>query len=225
MAKNKSMPLFVDNMDILVVWKKIRGFWLTVYPDASIRMSVPLWAGSDDIMRFAQSRMEWLKEKSASVKAKNAQARPDNCPLVWGEAAHLEITRDCGKDFAHFANGVLKINVCEKSPQELLEAWRARELRDKAGPLLEIWRQKMNLRPIAFFARKMKTRWGSCTPGLARIRLNTQLVSKPPQCLEYVIVHELVHMLEKGHGMAFYNLMDKYLPDWRARRMILKNSP
>lgn len=68
MAKNKSMSLLVDNMDILVVWKKIRGFWLTVYPDASVRMSVPLWAEYNDILRFAQSRMEWLKKKLQAQK-------------------------------------------------------------------------------------------------------------------------------------------------------------
>lgn len=217
------MSLLVDNMDITVVWKKIRRFWLTVYPDASVKMSVPMWAGEKDILRFAQSRMEWLKEKTAKAKIKNTLPHSDNCSFVWGEPARLEIVRDANKDFAHFANGVIKINVWKKNPQEVLESWRSQELRDKAAPLMEVWRKKMGLQPVAFFARKMKTRWGSCTPDLARIRLNTQLTTKPLECLEYVIVHELAHMLERGHGKAFCDLMDKNLPDWRERRMLLNN--
>lgn len=106
------------------------------------------------------------------------------------------------------------------NPQELAE-WK-RTISELAPPLIAYWEGVIGVKSKIIAYRNMKSRWGSCTPSTGRICLNTRLALYPPICLEYVVVHELCHLRERGHGSKFKALMDEYLPDWRERRAMLR---
>ena len=101
---------------------------------------------------------------------------------------------------------------------QVLERWYRTRLRGLAGELLEQWAARMGVTVANWGIRKAKTRWGACNPQARRIWLNLELAKKPVQCLEYIVVHELVHLMERHHNERFAALMDQYLPDWRLRR-------
>jgi predicted metal-dependent hydrolase len=109
--------------------------------------------------------------------------------------------------------------------EAVVTAWYREQVSRAAIPLLAKWEPVLGVKVNALQVRRMKTRWGSCTPRRRSIRLNTELGKKPPECLEYVVVHELVHLLESFHNDRFVSLMDKFMPHWRHIRDELNRAP
>ena len=109
-------------------------------------------------------------------------------------------------------------NSTKTKKQEVLESWCREQLRDKASGMLKIWEKKLGVQTHRLIIQKMKTRWGSCSPDTRIVRLNLELVKKPPQYLEYIIVHELMHLIEPTHNRRFTELMSTYMPKWREFR-------
>lgn len=109
--------------------------------------------------------------------------------------------------------------------EEVLDAWYRQQVRDAVPALLAKWEPLLQVKVNRFFVQRMKTKWGSCTPGSAYIRLNTDLAKKPPECLEYTLVHELAHLLEPTHNERFVALMGMFLPHWRQLRKHLNDLP
>jgi predicted metal-dependent hydrolase len=108
---------------------------------------------------------------------------------------------------------------------EVLESWYRRQLRTAAEPLATQWQDRLGVRAKAIFVQRMKIRWGSCNTKTSTLRLNTDLAKKPPGCLEYILVHELIHLLEPTHNARFVGLMDRWLPGWEQRRELLNRLP
>lgn len=109
--------------------------------------------------------------------------------------------------------------------QKLFDGFYKSETNEALQPLLEYWTQKVGKSPAAMTVRKMKTKWGSCNTDTGRILINSELAKKPPECLEYIVVHELVHLLERNHNQRFVSYMDKFMPNWRERRDLLNSLP
>jgi predicted metal-dependent hydrolase len=109
--------------------------------------------------------------------------------------------------------------------QAVLDQWYRGQLREAAGPLIAKWEARLDVKVCRFFVQHMKTRWGSCNPATRSIRLNTDLAQKPRECLEYMVVHEMVHLLEPTHNKRFVDLMDRFLPNWQACRERLNRLP
>jgi len=109
--------------------------------------------------------------------------------------------------------------------EEVLEAWYRHQVHEAAAVLLAKWQPLLGVKAERVFVQRMKTKWGSCTPSAGYIRLNTDLAKKPPECLEYILVHELVHLLEPTHNARFVGLMDLYLPHWQQLRRQLNQLP
>ncbi|MFG6457415.1 M48 family metallopeptidase [Roseateles sp. BYS96W] len=109
--------------------------------------------------------------------------------------------------------------------EEVLDAWYRQQVRDAVPALLDKWQPLLGVKASRVFVQRMKTKWGSCTPEPGYIRLNTDLAKKPPECLEYIVVHELVHLLEPTHNQRFIDLMDSYLPHWQQLRKQLNRLP
>jgi predicted metal-dependent hydrolase len=109
--------------------------------------------------------------------------------------------------------------------KELLDAWYRELVREALQPLLAAWEQRIGVKANGVFVRRMKTKWGSCNPTAKTILLNTDLAKKPRACLEYIFVHELVHLLEPTHNERFINLMDRHMPKWRSHRQLLNSLP
>lgn len=98
-------------------------------------------------------------------------------------------------------------------------------MRDTAAPMLQQWQARLDVTATRCFVQRMKTRWGSCNPIARTIRLNTELAKKPRQCLEYLVVHELMHLLEPTHNPRFVALMDRFMPDWQRHRELINQLP
>ncbi len=109
--------------------------------------------------------------------------------------------------------------------EEVLEQWYRRRLRVQIGPLLEKWETRIGVAVAEVRIKKMRTRWGSCNARVRRIWLNLELVKKPASCLEYILVHEIVHILERRHNARFRELIDRLMPTWRLRREELNRAP
>jgi predicted metal-dependent hydrolase len=107
----------------------------------------------------------------------------------------------------------------------VLSGWHRQLLRAAVPPLIEAWEPKLKVTVHGFFIQQMKTKWGSCNPLARTIRVNTELVKKPKECLEYIVVHELVHLRERTHGPRFVALIDRALPHWRDTRELLNRMP
>lgn len=218
----------VNGHEVEVIRKKVLHLRLTLYANGIIRLSAPKQASTAEIQSFLDSKSSWL-EKSLAKIAEN-QSRPEPFLLsnrrlsLWGDEYKLVLHEQAERPYFSKHENIVEFFL--PSPPGRLEFFitqlYAHEMEIKIAPLLDLWRKKMNLASIHYSIRAMKSRWGSCTPNTGRIRLNAWLASYPPQCLEYVLVHELCHFFEKNHGPGFYKLMDAYLPDWKNRRQILE---
>jgi len=113
-------------------------------------------------------------------------------------------------------------NASRKKREHILDEWYREQLKESLSNLIKKWENEMSVKVNEFAIRKMKTRWGSCNSRIGRIRLNLELAKKPSECLEYVVVHEMAHLIERGHGGRFIALMDKYLPKWRYLKDVLE---
>lgn len=109
--------------------------------------------------------------------------------------------------------------------QEVVDAWYRDELKHAAQPLIAKWEPRLGVKASRLFVQRMKTKWGSCNPATRSIRLNTELAKKPRECLEYLVVHELAHLLEPTHNARFVALMDRYMPKWQHYRQVLNRLP
>ena len=107
----------------------------------------------------------------------------------------------------------------------IVDGWYREEIRRAATPLITLWAPRLGVKVERFFVQRMKTEWGSCNSETRTIRLNTDLARKPPECLEYIVVHEMVHLLERHHSDRFRAYMDQFMPQWRLYRDELNNAP
>jgi len=109
--------------------------------------------------------------------------------------------------------------------QEIVDEWYREQVKKAVPPLIAKWERLMNVKVKRFFVQRMKTKWGSCNPYARNVRLNTDLAKKPRECLEYIVVHEMVHLLEPTHNARFLVLMDQFVPKWRSYRQVLNQLP
>lgn len=148
---------------------------------------------------------------------------------VWGIRLRLKVIERPGRAHVEVDGNRLLLHVPVGSVREararVLERWQRSELRRTIPLLIGRWEPAVGRSVSQWGIRRMKTKWGSCNRETARISINLELVKKHPNCLEYVVVHEMAHLLERNHGEAFAKLMDSLLPDWRSRRDTLNNAP
>lgn len=214
--------------------KDIKNLYINVLPpDGRIRLSVPQNM-SDIALRMAvSSRIAWIK-KQQNVFAK--QARQSDREMVsgeshyiWGKRYRLSIIERKGKHEIKVGCGWLYLYVNTSTLAEnrtlVLNSFYREELKRRIVELLPIWESKLGVSVDSWGVKKMKTKWGSCNTQQKRIWLNLELAKKPVECLEYVLVHELIHILERKHNDLFKQYMDNHLPDWRQRKDLLNAMP
>jgi predicted metal-dependent hydrolase len=224
----------VGGIDAEVVRKPIKHLRIGVYPpDGRVRVSAPL-AVSDEAVRLAVlSKMGWIEKHRARMEAQARQARRERADgevrCFLGRRYRLRVVEQEGAGGVTLV-GMAAIEVCvragagEGEGERVLERWYREQLRLLVPPLLERWEPALGVRVAEWGIRRMKTRWGSCNPRARRIWLNLELVKRPPRCLEYIVVHEMAHLLERSHNGRFRAIMDEHLPSWRLVRDDLKGS-
>ncbi len=228
------MQLTLGDITVDVVLKNIKNVHLSVYPPTGrVRISAPARMEPETIRMFALSKLGWIRAQQRKIQAQQRETPREylerESHYVWGKRYLLEILEGGRAPKIDLSHRQLRLWVRSQTPkakrQAILEAWYREQLSKAAAPLIEKWQAKLGVEVESVTVRRMKTRWGSCTPARRSIRLNTDLAKKPPVCLEYVIVHELVHLLEPTHNHRFVSLMDQHLPNWTAYRGELNRLP
>ena len=193
-----------------------------------VHISAPQRVPMREITAFVTEKSDWINRNSAKLAARApapVSYAADTLHPLWGVAYPLRITHVGRGQKAAFDGTVWHLRVRADAPAEkraaLLEAAYKQELVDKAAPLMVRWADVMGVAPQELKTQKMTSRWGSCHVSRGIIKLNSELARKDETLLEYVLVHELVHLFERGHNARFYGFMDKYLPDWKARKQRL----
>jgi predicted metal-dependent hydrolase len=225
----------ISGLRVDVVRKGIKNLHLGVYPPIGrVRVAAPL-AVSDSAVRLAViGKLGWIKRQRARFEA---QPRQSPREMVSGESHYylgrryrLRIVKTNQSPKITLRNRTtLELHVRPKSDakarQRLLQTWYRDQLRDLIPPLIEKWQAILEVQACEWAIKKMKTKWGACNAQARRLWLNLELAKKPVQCLEYIIVHELVHLIERHHNDRFIALMDKHLPHWRFHRQDLNSRP
>jgi predicted metal-dependent hydrolase len=224
----------VSGLAVEVVRKDIKNLHLGVYPPAGrVRVAAPL-ALSDDAVRLAViDRLGWIKRQKR-LFAKQPRQSPRE--MVSGESHYF-----MGRRYrlrVHETDGAARVAIrglrmidlfvrpgtTTEQRETVLLNWYRAELKALIPPLLEKWQPVLRVKVRDWGVKKMKTKWGTCSVDARRIWINLELAKKPLRCLEYIVVHEMVHLLERKHGDRFTALMDRYLPDWPSRRTELQQS-
>ena len=212
-------------------YKSTRALRLTVYPpDGRVKITAPAGSTPDSIGEFAASKIEWIKKHKERFRNHQADPKPalsgtlrnHSKVYVWGRPHELEIIERGGNPKIVIEGEHMKMYVRPNSPkaklQEIFNRWYRRSLKEAAPPIIKKWEAVLGIEVKKLYIRKMKSHWGSCNYQRQTLRLNSELVKRSPECLEYVIVHEMLHIIEKGHNKRFYRLLNRYIPDWKAIR-------
>lgn len=217
-----------------VTRKAIKHVHLSVLPPAGkVRVAAPKSMPLDTIRLFVVSKLAWIRSQQRKLQAQERETPREflnkESHYLWGKRYLLEITHADAAPTVRLSPRKLHLQVRAGADQarceEVLDAWYRQQVRDALPALLAKWEALLGVKVSRVFVQRMKTKWGSCTPESGYIRLNTDLAKKPPECLEYILVHELVHLLEPTHNERFVDLMDLYLPNWQHIRRRLNELP
>lgn len=225
--------LMIGDLEIEVIRKKIKHIYLSVHPPTgSVRMTVPARMAQETILFFARSKVDWIRKQQAKIQARPVQpvleyVNGEN-HLYFGKPYVLKVIETNGRQRVELStDGVMNLYVRPNSTkderQKVLQEWYRWQLKAAIPPYIEKWEKEIGVSVQAWNVRQMKTKWGSCNIQARRIWLSLELVKKNPCCLEYIIVHEMIHLLERYHNARFYGYLTKYLPDWPEIRKELNS--
>ena len=227
--------LVVSGIPVQVVRKPIKNLHLSVCPpDGHVRLAVPLHMTDDNVRLAVITRLSWIKKQQANFQAQPRQSEREmvtgESHYVFGKRYRLEVIERRGRHEVIIKNNsTLQLFVNPSTSTQnralVLTEWYRQQLKARIPDLLTHWEPLVGRQVSDWGIKKMKTKWGSCNISQRRIWLNLELAKKPIECLEYVLVHELVHLLERHHSDRFKTYMDKYLPQWQRCRDILKREP
>lgn len=225
----------VGGVRVDVVRKPIKNLHLGVYPPhGRVRVAAPMGVSDDAVRLAVVTRMGWIKRQRAKFDAQSRQSArafvSGESHFFLGQRYRLNLMDGARAGRVHVRNGrSLDLHVRAGSDQTARErvflSWYRAELRRRATPLIAKWAAAMEIGTPAWGIKRMKTKWGTCNIEAQRIWLNLELIKKPPQCLEYIIVHELAHFFERSHSDRFVALMDRLIPHWRLLRDELNAEP
>lgn len=226
--------LLVGDFEVEVTKKDIKNIHLTVHPPTGIvKLSAPINTDTQVLKAFALTKLEWIKKHHHRLANQSRESQREfinrESILVWGKRYLIKIEKFNSGDFVEIKgnNLILRLreNISKQTKTEIIESWFRDELRKKANKIIAKWEEKFGMSVRKLYIQRMKTKWGSCSPMSKTIRLNTELVHKNKEALEYVIVHELIHFIEYRHNERFYNLLDSFLPKWKSIRQNLNEAP
>lgn len=225
----------VSGIRVAIVRKAIKNLHLGVYPpQGRVRVAAPLRVSDEAVRLAVVAKLGWIRRQQARFEAQPRQSARE---MVSGES-HYYLGRRYRLRVIE-GEGAARIEVRNQTTlhlyarpgldaqerEKVLQRWYRRQLRALVPPLLEKWQPVVGVEVGAWGIKRMKTKWGSCNIETRRIWLNLELAKKPLQCLEYLLVHELVHLLERRHDERFRACMDRVMPTWRLHREVLNQAP
>lgn len=223
------MLLNISGIPIEVCKKNIKNMHLYVKPPkGSVTVSAPLSMSDEAIERFVRTKISWIKKQVSKFDNQLRQSEREYISgetlYVWGKQYYLK-TEHSNKNSLVLSGDKAILTVRKESTAEqrenFIREWYRKLLKSEITRLLPKWEKVTGLKAAGWQTKYMTTRWGTCNIKTGKIWLNLQLTKKTPECLEYIILHELVHLIEKNHNERFVSLMDSYMPMWREIKTTL----
>jgi len=216
-----------------VIRKNIKNLRITVYPPhGMVRVSAPVHVNDRGICDAIKSRLSWIRKKQDAFKSQPVQSQQE---MITGENHYYQgrhytlkvIEADWPPSVVLSGNSTIELRIRPGSDRNKREAvlneWYRAQLKEQVPPLIAEWEPRIGVEVSDWGIRRMKTRWGTCNTRAKRVWLNLDLAKKPPACLEYVLVHEMLHLVERHHNDRFHQLMNDLFPHWRLRKEELDN--
>ena len=226
--------LTVRGINVDIVYKNIKNLHIGVYPPVGrVRVAAPERLDEEQIRLAVIHRLPWIKRQQRQLQGAARQSAREmvtgESHYVWGVRKRLKIVKRPGRPHVEIDGDRLLMYVADGTDLDaraaLLADWHRKQLRVAIPPLIERWQSVIGRQVPRWSVRSMKTKWGSCNRETGHIWFNLELAKKHPACLEYIVVHEMAHLLERHHGERFTNLMDSFMFDWRSRRDQLNAAP
>jgi hypothetical protein len=225
----------VSDIMVDVVRKDIKHLHLAVYPpEGRVRVAVPVLVDDEAVRLAVVSRLGWIRKQQTKFID---QERQSNREYVSGESHYflgrrylLRVRHEVGPGLITI-RGINRLEMTVRQDtdvlkrERLMRAWYRGQLRQIVPPVIERWQTVLGVTCREWGIKHMKTKWGTCNIEAARVSLNLELIKKPTHCIEYIVVHELVHLIERHHNARFRQLMDSFLPNWRYLRDELNREP
>ena len=224
----------LGDIPVDVVLKDIKNVHLSVHPPSGrVRIAAPEHMNLDTIRVFAVSKLAWIKKQQKKLREQERETFREyldrESHYVWGKRYLLRIVEVDAAPAVELKAGSMILRVRPGTSADakgaIVSKWYREQLKTAIPDLLAKWEPILVVNAQRVFVQKMKTKWGTCNPDGRSIRLNTDLAKKPPPYLEYILVHELTHLLERTHNDRFTALMDQFMPQWRQYRELLNTSP
>ncbi len=224
----------LGNISIEVEQKNIRNLHLSVYPPKGrVRIAAPSKMKLDTIRIYAISKLSWIKKQQTKILSQKREAPREyltkESHYYFGKRYLLKVIELDTMPVVNLTHKTIELYVRPGSDTEkrkqILEHWYREQLREVVADLVSHWEKKMKVKVEEFGIKKMKTKWGTCNEEARRIWLNFELVKKPLECIEYIVVHEMVHLKERHHNDKFISYMNHFLPEWKQLKADLNKLP
>ena len=227
-TSTEQTQITVSGIDIDVIKKDIKNMHLSVHPPTGrVRISSPKEMKTKSIRLFAVSKLGWIKKHIRNMREQNRQSEREyiqqESHYFQGQRYLLNIIERDAPPSVEIRNKkymdlYVRPDSDKKKKREVVKEFYREELKKQIPALIEKWEEKMSVEVMDWIVRQMKTKWGSCNSQEGRIILNLELAKKAPECLEYVVLHEMIHLQERLHTERFRALLDTYMPSWKERR-------
>jgi predicted metal-dependent hydrolase len=230
----KTETIKLGEISILVTRKAIKHVHLSVHPPSGrVTLAAPAATRPDVARAYAISKLSWIREQQSKLKnqAREGPRRfiERESHYLWGRRHLLTIAYREAKPLVSLDHRRITLTVRPGSDAqkraEIIHAWHKSLLHDLVPSFISKWEAKIGVKVNGYFLQRMKTKWGSCNHKAGHIRINTQLVTKPKDLVEYVVVHEMVHLIEPTHSERFLGILGKHYPTWREARAELNELP
>jgi len=224
----------LGNINVEVIQKDIKNVHLSVHPPVGrVRIAAPSRMNMDTIRIYAISKLSWIKKQQTKILNQKREAPREyltkESHYYLGKRYLLKVIELDTVPIVNLTHNTIELYVRPGSPiekrKDVLENWYREQLRELVGDMITHWEKKMKVKVEEFGIKKMKTKWGTCNEEAKRIWLNFELAKKPLECIEYIVVHELVHLKERHHNDKFVAHMNHFLPTWKQLKADLNKLP
>ena len=231
----EQFQLTINGLAVDVVRKSIKNLHLGVYPpQGRVRVAAPT-SMTDDAVRLAViDKLGWIKKQQDRFESQPRQSEREmvtgETHFFFGRGYRIRVVEHNKAGQVRIVNSstlelAVRPGTSAEQREKVMQRWLREQLKSQIGPLIDKWQAVVGVEAAEWGVKRMKTKWGSCNIEACRIWINLELAKKPLDCLEYIIVHELAHLLERNHNDRFIAIMDRCMPKWRSVRDLLNSAP
>ena len=224
----------LGDISVDVIFKDIKNVHLSVHPPAGrVSVAAPERMSLETIRLFAILKLDWIKRQKKKMVGQERETPREfvneETHYLWGKRYRLQVVSSSTAPVIEIKHSHLVLKAKSKllleKRQQVMAGWYRDVLKTEVAALIVQWAPILEVEPKQIFVQKMKTKWGSCNASAGSIRFNTELAKKPKECVEYVVVHELMHLIEPTHNARFVRMMNKAMPNWQILRDHLNDLP